>query len=84
MSIKIYSADYCPYCRSARALLDRKGVKYDVIDVMSVPNARQEMIDSCCRFTVPQLFVGDKHIGDCTEIHQLDAAGKLDPLLAAD
>jgi len=81
MALTLYSADYCPFCQRARMLLDGKGLKYTLIDIMSVPTARQEMIARSGRHTIPQLFNDDRHIGDCSEMLALDANGKLDPLL---
>ncbi len=81
--IVIYSADYCPYCRRARALLDRKGVHYTVLDVNRDPQLWREMNDRTRRDTVPQIFIGDQHIGGCDDLVALDRRGGLDPLLNA-
>lgn len=80
--IEIYTSPFCPFCHRAKALLKTKGVPFKEIDVMMSPGKRAEMTErSHGRETVPQVFVDGQHIGDCTEIHQMDAAGKLDAAL---
>ena len=80
--ITVYSRDWCPYCRRAIALLDGKGVEYDKIDVGSDPDLKDEMIRrSGGARTVPQIFIGDRHIGGCDDLYALEDAGKLDELL---
>lgn len=80
--IEIYTSPFCPFCHRAKALLKTKGVPFKEIDVMMSPRKRAEMTErSHGRETVPQIFVDGQHIGDCTEIHQMDAAGKLDAAL---
>lgn len=81
--IVLYSADSCPYCRRARALLDRKGVSYAILDVNRDPALWPEMIARTGRDTVPQIFIGDRHIGGCDDLMALDRRGGLDPLLTA-
>jgi glutaredoxin 3 len=83
-SIIIYSADYCPYCQRARALLDHKGVRYTVLDVNRDPALWGEMTARTGRDTVPQIFIGDRHIGGCDDLVALDQRGGLDPLLITD
>jgi glutaredoxin 3 len=81
--ITIYTTRYCPYCHAAKALLNKKGVNFDEIDV-SDPALRQKMTQRANgQRTVPQIFIGDKHVGGCDDIHDLDARGQLDPLLQA-
>lgn len=78
----IYTAPICSYCVQAKRLLDRKGVAYDEVDVSRDPELRRKVVQlSGGRMTVPQIFVDDKHIGDCDGIYALDRAGKLDALL---
>jgi len=78
----MYVAGWCPYCMRARSLLESKGARFEEIDVEAVPQARAEMrARSGGRSTVPQVFIGDQHIGGCEELQELDAAGRLDPLL---
>jgi glutaredoxin 3 len=80
--ITIYTTPYCPYCHAAKALLNRKGAAFEEIDVQD-PSMRQAMMQrSRGRRTVPQIFVGDTHVGGCDEMHDLDRRGGLDPLLA--
>ena len=83
--IEIYTTPWCGYCARAKALLDRKGVAYEEIDVTSTPGARERMITRAAgRRTVPQIFVDDRHLGDSDEIAALERAGKLDTLLTPD
>ena len=80
--VVMYATDWCPYCRRARHLLDAKGVAYDEIDVDLSPEARAEMRQrSGGRTSVPQIFVGDVHVGGSDDLHALEARGGLDPLL---
>jgi glutaredoxin 3 len=82
--VEIYTTRWCGYCRAAKALLDRKGVSFTEIDVGEDPEKRQEMLNRANgRYTVPQIFIGTTHVGGSDELHALDRAGKLDPLLAA-
>ena len=79
--ITIYTAAHCPFCVRAIQLLKDKGVAYIEIDVGGKPELREEMTQKAGADSVPQIFVDDKHIGDCDGIHALDAQGKLDELL---
>ena len=79
--IIIYSKDVCPYCVRAKSLLDRKGAKYTEIKI-TTDEEREEMIKkSGGRMTVPQIFIGDFHVGGFDDLHALDVDGKLDDLL---
>jgi glutaredoxin 3 len=81
--VEIYTTRYCPYCVSAKALLTRKGVAFTEIDVSGDYVRRQEMVERANgRMTVPQIFVGAVHVGGSDDLHALEAAKKLDPLLA--
>ncbi len=80
--ILVYRTAWCPYCDKAHALLEAKGVQFEEIDVGEHPEQREEMIRRSGRRTVPQIFIGERHIGGCDDLHALDAAGGLDPLLA--
>jgi glutaredoxin 3 len=81
--VDIYTTPICPYCAMAKRLLDRKGVTYNEIDVSRDPALRQAMVQRANgRRTVPQIFIGDVHVGGSDDLHALDHAGKLDPLLA--
>lgn len=77
----MYVTGWCPYCVRARSLLESKGVTFEEIDVEAVPGARAEMRARCARGTVPQVFIGDTHVGGYQELVALDAAGRLDPML---
>ena len=79
--VVIYTTDWCPYCARARSLLELKGVAYAEIDVDAVPGARDEMMARGGGDTVPQIFIGGRPVGGSDELHALDAAGCLDPLL---
>ena len=80
--VEIYTTMFCPYCARARALLQRKGVDYTEIDIIDEPQRRDEMIERAGgRTSVPQIFIGDEHIGGCDEMVALDRAGQLDPKL---
>jgi glutaredoxin 3 len=82
--VKMYTTPICPYCVRAKALLGKKGVPVEEIDVLSNDAARQEMLaKSNGMRTVPQIFVGDTHVGGFDELYALDKAGKLDALLNA-
>ena len=82
-NITLYTKDYCPFCAAAKALLARKGAPVIEIDILAHPERRAEMIQKAGgRTTVPQIFIGGVHVGGSDDIHALDAAGKLDPMLA--
>jgi glutaredoxin 3 len=81
--ITIYTTRYCPYCHAAKALLNKKGASFEEIDV-SDPALRQSMTARANgRRTVPQIFIGETHVGGCDDLHDLDERGQLDPLLTA-
>lgn len=79
--IVIYTAQRCPYCTMAKKLLDRKGAVYTEIDVDSKPELRQEVMEKTKRRTVPQIYIGDYHVGGFDDLHALDMRKELDPLL---
>jgi glutaredoxin 3 len=82
--IEIYSTPNCGYCIAARRLLDRKGAPYAERNLSGDRSLRAEMIGrSGGRMTVPQIFIGDQHIGGYTDLAELDRRGQLDRLLAA-
>ncbi len=80
----MYTTAYCPYCLRARRLLDDKGVSYRDIRVDAEPGLRQAMVRLSGRRTVPQIWVGQQHVGGCTELYDLERRGQLDSMLAAD
>jgi len=79
--VLMYVTDWCPYCARARSLLASKGVAFEEIDIEAVEGARSEMEARSGRSSVPQIFIGDQHVGGCDELQALDEAGRLDPLL---
>jgi glutaredoxin 3 len=82
--ILIYTKAACPFCVAAKDLLRRKGVAFDEIDVTGRPADQQAMsVKANGRRTVPQIFIGERHVGGCDDLFDLEAAGGLDPLLAA-
>jgi len=78
----VYTTSWCPYCDRARRLLSSKKVTFDEINVESAPEKRAEMQTRSGRRTVPQIFIGDHHVGGSDDLHALEDAGKLDALLA--
>lgn len=81
--VEIYASAFCPFCRWARALLDRKRVDYTLYDVDREPGLRREMQTRSQRRTVPQIFIDGQPIGGYDELSQLDRSGRLDTLLDA-
>ena len=81
--VEIYSSPFCGYCARAKALLAKKGVDYVDHDVLADPALREAMVKRAGGgWTVPQIFIDGKHVGGSDELHALDLAGGLDPLLA--
>ena len=81
--VVVYSKDWCPYCDRAKELLERKGVAYELIDITADRAHEDEMIKRTGRYTVPQIFIGDTHVGGSDDLYALDRQGELDALLAA-
>ena len=79
--VTIYTRGFCPYCTRAIALLQKKGVEVLEIDATGCPQKRQEMIQRTGRWTFPQIFVGEQHVGGCDDLHALEQRGALDALL---
>jgi glutaredoxin 3 len=79
---EIYFKDWCPYSQRALALLDAKGVDYHAIDVTNDVPKELEMRERTGRTSVPQIFIGDRHVGGFDDLHALENAGKLDALFA--
>ena len=80
--VVMYSSPFCGFCFRAKRLLESKGVAYEDIDVMLDPSRRSEMLERAGgRTTVPQIFIGDRHIGGSDELAALEQAGELDRLL---
>jgi glutaredoxin 3 len=83
-SITIYTKGWCPYCSAAKDLLRRKGAAFEEIDIERVAGARAEMIQKAGgRSTVPQIFVGQRHVGGCDDLYALDGRGELEAMLQA-
>jgi glutaredoxin 3 len=82
--ITIYTKAWCPYCSAAKELLQKKGAAFDEVDIGVQSDKRSEMmIRAGGRSTVPQIFVGSRHVGGCDDLYALDRRGELDTLLAA-
>ncbi|MBT8412697.1 MAG: glutaredoxin 3 [Boseongicola sp.] len=83
-NVEIYTSPLCGFCHAAKRLLTSKGVSFSEVDVAREPQRRQEMLARANgRHTVPQIFIGETHVGGCDELYALERSGKLDPLLAA-
>lgn len=81
-SIVLYTKDHCSYCKGAKVLLTKKGVSFTDIEITGNDILMAEMVKKSGRYTVPQIFIGDTHVGGGADLAALDAAGGLDPLLA--
>ncbi len=82
-AITIYTKSWCPYCAAAKDLLADKGAAFTEIDIEAKSGARAEMIQKANgRSTVPQIFIGDRHVGGCDDLYALESRGELDRLLA--
>ncbi len=80
--VEIYLTQWCPFCTRARMLLDHKGVAYNAIDVDADPSLRKVMQERAGgAHTVPQIFIGEAHVGGCDELFALERQGQLDPML---
>ena len=83
-TVEIYTSPFCGFCHAAKRLLTSKEASFVEIDVSREPSRRQEMLARANgRQTVPQIFVGETHVGGCDDLFMLERSGKLDPLLAA-
>ncbi|MFD1160265.1 glutaredoxin 3 [Roseovarius aestuarii] len=83
-SVEIYTSPMCGFCHAAKRLLKDKGISFSEINVWSNPSRKPEMIQRANGGrTVPQIFVGDTHVGGCDDLYALERAGKLDALVAA-
>jgi glutaredoxin 3 len=80
--VTMYLTQWCPYCQRARALLNAKAASVDEIDIEAEPARRNEMVARSGRHTVPQIFIGARHVGGSDDLHALNAVGGLDALLA--
>jgi glutaredoxin 3 len=82
--VLMYATAACPFCQSAERLLRDKGVEFETIRVDLQPELRAEMQEKSGRRTVPQIWIGERHVGGCDDLYALDRQGKLDPLLKAE
>jgi glutaredoxin 3 len=81
LKIIMYTTAVCPYCQMAERLLRAKGVEVEKVRIDLEPERRAEMMEKTGRRTVPQIYIGDTHVGGYDDLAALDRAGKLDPLL---
>ena len=82
-NVEIYTWSTCPFCIRAKSLLDKKGVEYTEYCIDGDNEARAKMTERANGSrSLPQIFINDRHIGGCDDIHELESSGKLDPLLA--
>ena len=79
--VLMYSSRICPYCRMAERLLEQKGVRAEKVMVDEEPARREEMVRRAGRTSVPQIFIGETHVGGYTDLADLERAGRLDALL---
>ncbi|VXB67604.1 glutaredoxin 3 [Pseudomonas sp. 8O] len=82
-AVTLYTTGHCPYCVNAKTLLTRKGVTYEEIDVGSSPQRLAEMLQRSNRRSVPQIFIGERHVGGFDDLAALERGGELDALLHA-
>jgi glutaredoxin 3 len=80
-AVTLYISDWCPYCQRAKGLLAGKQLVFTEINIDDDPKFREEMIARSNRRTVPQIFIGDKHVGGCDDLFALDHSGELDRLI---
>lgn len=80
--VVVYSSDWCPYCVRAKQLLERKGIEFEEIRVDGQPDVRAAMAQKAGRTSVPQIWIGEHHVGGCDDLFALERAGQLDGLLA--
>jgi glutaredoxin 3 len=79
--VTVYTSDWCPYCQRAKGLLTQKNVVFSEINVDEDAKFREAMIARSNRRTVPQIFIGDRHVGGCDDLFELDRSGELDRLI---
>jgi glutaredoxin 3 len=80
-AVTLYVSDWCPYCQRAKGLLTQKQVAFSEINVEDDAKLREEMIARSSQRTVPQIFIGDRHVGGCDDLFELDRSGELDRLI---
>ena len=82
-TVTIYTRQFCGYCTAAKRLLAQRDIAFVEVDATGSPEKRREMVNRSGRFTFPQIFVGETHVGGCDDLYDLQARGMLDELLAA-
>ena len=83
-SVEIYTSPMCGFCHAAKRLLNQKGVEFNEVDVLMHPGRKPEMVQRAGgKHTVPQIFIGTRHVGGCDDLFELERQGRLDNLLAA-
>jgi glutaredoxin 3 len=80
-TVTVYTSGWCPYCERAKGLLKQKSVVFGEVNVEDDDKFREEMIARSNRRTVPQIFIGDRHVGGCDDLFELDRSGELDRLI---
>ena len=80
-AVTVYVSDWCPYCQRAKGLLTQKNVVFNEINIEEQPMFREDMIARSKQRTVPQIFIGDQHVGGCDDLFELDRSGELDRLI---
>jgi glutaredoxin 3 len=80
-TVTVYTSGWCPYCERAKGLLKQKNVVFGEINVEDDGKFREEMIARSNRRTVPQIFIGDRHVGGCDDLFELDRSGELDRII---
>jgi glutaredoxin 3 len=80
-AVTLYVSGWCPYCQRARGLFAQKKVEFSEINIEDDAKLHEEMIARSNRRTVPQIFIGDKHVGGCDDLFELDRSGELDRLI---
>lgn len=84
INIEIYSGDFCPYCVRAKSLLKKKGLEFTEYNIQKDPQRRSEMLERTAGArSIPQIFIGDRHVGGCDELYALEKKGELDSWLSA-
>ena len=82
-AVTIYTKSWCPYCSAAKDLLMRKNVSFTELEITGKADLRDEMIRRSGRATVPQIFIGEAHVGGCDDLYALEQRGALDTMLAS-
>ena len=81
-AVTIYTKSWCPYCSAAKELLMRKNVAFTEFEITGKADLKEEMVKRSGRATVPQIFIGETHVGGCDDLYSLDQRGALDSMLA--